>query len=269
MEPHKIRDISYDVTTFNLLRFYHLFDPDSPKIYNYNVYQLTIIVLNVFVLCTSLYGTLGFITEMEDTVDNIGLFNIVIALMQMSLAVLKTTIPIYNADKIWNLFHITRPHNFTNKIRPEHIEIQRDYLHKTLKFTNLLLIFIMNIIVAWLIFPIILNSFKANPNVRTQRYENLFNLRYPVTINVFNDYYFVFYVFEVSLLILIVYGAFIFDAFLILYLCNIFIATYTTISQDFEIIGHEEQFLNGKLMILLLYKRFFNNCRGIDIITYK
>jgi len=251
MNADKVNDIPNDVTTFKILRFYHMFNPKTTKIYNYNIYQLAVIVTSGFILCISFYGLLGFFIKMEDTVDDIGLFQIIYAHLQIFLSIFKIIMLIYNADKIWHLLDITRPNFITNKLNQKDIKIQHDIHHRIKNFSNFLCILFTFVIILWSIFPFIFNSFTIKSSETIQRFENVINLRFPVTTKVFNDYYYFFYVMEVSMITFVGYTIIIFDTFLIIYISNVFIALYKINMQAFKIIGHQQQFKNGKLMAFL------------------
>jgi len=158
---------------------------------------------------------------------------------------------VYNADKIWDILDISRSNFITYKQFSEDIKIQRDFCYTTNKITNFLCIFIINLVVVWSIFPLILNSFMGKSNEGIRRYENVINLRFPVSIQVFNDFFVFFYAIEVIALVFIAYAVLVVDTFLIIHISRVLLALYDISTKSFSCIGYEQQFKNGKLMALL------------------
>lgn len=249
MEPRKFHEIPQDMAIFEMIGFYHIFDPNNTKIYNYNVFQFISIVISFIVLCITLYGTLGFFMEMEGIVDIIDYIQIVGGMMQTYFGVLKILMFIYNKNIIWAVLDITRP-NFIKSKQSKDIGIQREHRRTIIKVSNIIFIFLISFFIIWIVFPLIINSFMVKSNDGTRRFENILNLRYPVTINVFNDYYLIFYLAEVLLMVYVVYSALI-HVLLINYICNVFAMLYKLNTIAFKQIGHQQPIINGKLVTLV------------------
>lgn len=76
-------------------------------------------------------------------------------------------------------------------------------------------------------------------------YENFINLRFPVSINVYNSHYYLFYLMEAEIEFLATYWAVMIDVFLVSIFCVI-IAQYKILTKAFENIGHNIKLKNGK-----------------------
>lgn len=87
-------------------------------------------------------------------------------------------------------------------------------------------------------------SFDARVNV-SRRYENIININFPVTVQTYNEHYFVFYTMEVAIGACIVYGSVVFDVFLMSF-CWIVSAHYQSVTTAFEQFGHDGRSLKSK-----------------------
>lgn len=81
---------------------------------------------------------MGFFVQTDDTVDDMGLFLIGCSLLQSFQAVVKLSICVYKANKIWDLLDITYFNFLKIKKCIEHIKILYNYCDMSTKLTNFL-----------------------------------------------------------------------------------------------------------------------------------
>lgn len=224
----------------------HIFDPNNPKIVNYHVYRLTYVIISVIVLCINVCGILGLLTNMEDVINDIDLILIICVETYDFLSVLKVIICMHYANGIWYLLGNTCVHFFTSEQCITHINVLQLYRKRSIQITNLIFgLYVMTGIMS-LVSPLVLNAlYMATFKAEEQRYENIFNLRFPVTINTYNDYYYIYYLFESLLVLFMLHTTSIIDILLISISYGL-IAEYEVLARAFENIGHEEEHQNGK-----------------------
>lgn len=240
------QEAAFNLALYKRIGLYRIFDPSSPKMFNCHVYRLAYITISAITLCINVCGMLTFLTNMEDTIDDIYLFQIICTVTYNSLSVLKVIICMYYANRIWDLLGNTRVHFFTSGRCTTHINILQLYRDGSIQITNVIFVLYAMTGIVSLVFPLLFSAFYMTKfEAEKQRYENIFNFRFPVTINTYNDYFYVFYVFELITLSFISYTTIIIDILLISISYGL-IAEYEVLARAFENIGHEQEHQNGK-----------------------
>jgi len=248
MSSLQSHEVVFNLELFKKLRICHIFDPHSAKIYNYNIYRLVCIALTASIIAINLYGLLGFIVKMEDTVDEIDVIRILYIHMHVFLCVIKISVCIYNADKIWNLLDVTRINFMKSAQCLKHLKILYEYQKTSIKITNFVYVLLKISIMVWMMFPLLLNIMAAADRGGKQRYESILNFRFPITIHLYNSFFFFIYIIELEVLFVMAYSWLVVGILLISFF-YVFTAQYEMCAQAFEMIDHEEEFQYGKHII--------------------
>ncbi|CAH1710664.1 unnamed protein product [Aphis gossypii] len=241
MSSFEVSNVAINIKLYKLLRFYHLFDPNSTDIFGYHFYRFTGIFITVFIQLFVLFGLLGCFMEMEDTINDIEQFIFIFVNLSNFLSVMKLCVFTYKAKNTWDLFDVTCIHFLKSekccKYRNEILEKVRN---KSIKLTNFIFGFATMTFIIWTIYPLVVNLFliKTDQN-NLQRYQNIFNMRYPVTINTYNQYYFFFYTIEMIMGFFILYNSILIDTFLVSF-CWVLIAQYEILSEAFGSIEYKD-----------------------------
>lgn len=249
--------VAFNMALFKRLRFYHIFAPHSPKVFNYNAYRLGLaIVIVPSFFFNMIFGSVGFFIEMEDTIDDIGIYQIIFTYLNYFLSFYKLYMFFYYANEIWDLLDVTRINFMTSKHCLKHINILHEYRRISIKITNFLAASITLTILSWWLFPVIVNNFsntKSDDSIHsTLRNENVINFRYPLSIKKYNRYFYFIYVIEATTGVIIEYGILITDVLLIS-ISYIFIAHYEIHKMAFTSIGLEQKFFSGKYVEYFRY----------------
>ncbi|KAL5243499.1 hypothetical protein ACI65C_010909 [Semiaphis heraclei] len=218
--------------------FYQMFTPNSKKIFGWNVYLLSFIVLTVITQCLIGIGNFGFLFDLEDINTNVDLFLIIFATSFNYLTVLKVVILIFNKTKVLELLDVTDLKFLKSKHCRNNIEILYKYRDRALRLTNLYFNFCIFVLTQWITFPIMINSFVTYKK-DNQRLENVINRPYLTDVNTFNKYYVLFYVFEAIIAIKSVYLVLMVDL-LLLSIGWAIIVQYEVLAIAFKNIGHNE-----------------------------
>ncbi|XP_003243840.3 uncharacterized protein LOC100573389 [Acyrthosiphon pisum] len=218
--------------------FYQIFDPNSKKIFGWNVYRISFIALTVITQCLIGFGNCGFLFELEDTTDNIDLFLIIFSNSYFCLTEWKVVILIINRKKFLELLDVTDLIFLKSKQCRNNIKILCKHRIRALQLTNLYFMFCIFVIIEWIIFPIMINSFIAH-KTENRRLENVVNRRYPVDVNTYNKYYILFYVFEIIIGVKTVYLVLMVDI-LLLSIGWAIIIQYEVLAEAFKNIGYNE-----------------------------
>jgi len=244
METFKDHTATINLKFLKQCGFYQIFDPNSKKIFGWNVYQLSFIVLIGISECLMCFGNCGFLFELEDTINNIDLFLVIFSNFMHYSNVLKLVILIFNRKKILDLFKVTDLMFLKSKHCRDNIQVLYKHRNRNLKLTNSYFYLGIIIIFQWFIFPIIINSFIAYKN-DNQRKENIINRQYPVDINTFNKYYFLFYIFEFIIAMKSIYLIMMIDI-LLLSIGWAIIVQYEVLAVAFKNVGYNENLLKGE-----------------------
>lgn len=246
MSSLETHEVAINLALFKIFHLYNVFDPNLKKYaFNKNAYQLGIYGFSAIVLCINLYGLWGFMSSIEYDVGDLNFFQTLITHLSCFIFSLQIITYTYHADTIWDILcHITRVNFLTSKQCTKYIDILYGYREISRKITNFIFVTLTTTIFVWLIFPLF--SFIARlGDDAAGRYENIFNLRFPVSIRAYNDFYLVFYIFEGIALFFLGYIMLIVDVLIISISYGI-IAQYEVLALAFENVGHEEEHTNSK-----------------------
>jgi len=242
-------EVLFTLGFYKWIHLYHMIDPNDYRIFNYHFHRLAAVLLIVTVQFFLLFGTIGIFLEMEDSVgiiDNtmkLGIF------MCNVISVLRMSIIITNADKIWSLLDVMRVQFLKSQHCRKHRRILEKFKNKFSSYSKYLIIIYFTTVVLWMLYPLTVNiDIEKNRNGNV-RYESILNLPYPVNINTFNQYFWIFYVIEIIILLYFTI-ALVIDTFIIS-LCLVITVQYETLHKAFASIGNEnESDIKGKLNYL-------------------
>nr|UMT69229.1 odorant receptor 38 [Myzus persicae] len=240
MNSLESNEVAINLKLFKLFRFYHIFYPYSEKLCNFNVYHLAWYIINCVIGGIIIYGLLGHFTEMEDDIDIIFYIQILFCYLLYSLSLLKIITFLYKANDIWDLLSVTRINFLTSTQCQAHIGILHKHRSKSIQITNVISGFGIMTTLEWILFPLVLWLLpKTNANGSNQRFENIFNFRFPVTISEYNNNYFIFYIMESSIAVFMLYVYVVIDVFFIS-VCYVIIAQYEIIKRAYESVNCEQ-----------------------------
>lgn len=257
------RKVALNLTMYKQLGFYQLLDPNGPKIYGYHIYSTVLKTFLIAVQFISIFGALGFFIEMNDTVgaDNkkTSSFEIIVILTNCTLSSLKMYTLLSNADVIWNMFDITCI-NFLQCVQNSEIITKKLVKRcvRSTKITSLIAYSFFGGMILWIMGPwFIANEKHSDPlnNIVSRRHENIINIKFPVTVKIYNQYFFAFYIMEIAIGFCIVYGSILVDAFLMSF-CWIISAQYQSVTSAYKAFGHDLKSLNSELDPILRLNKF-------------
>jgi len=231
LEP---KEVSINLKLLKLFRFFHLFDPKTRKICNINVYHLVWYIINSVLSCIVIYGLLGYFTEMEDVIDIVFHIQLMFCCLIYSLSLIKIIVFLYKANNIWDLLSVTCIHFLTSTRCQTYIGILHNHRKKSIKITNITCGLVFINAIEWSMYPLVLKLLqKEDANQSNRRLENIFNLRFPVTINNYNNNYVTFYIMESSIIMFLLYIYVVIDVFFIS-ICYVMIAHHEIIKRAYE-----------------------------------
>lgn len=245
MNPEKMfngRPVVLNLSMYKQLGFYQLLDPKGPHIFGYHIYRTVIKIFLLIVQFITIFGAIGLFIDEEDSGATFGKsysFEIIIILTNCILSSLKMYMLVSNSNIIWNLFELTCV-DFL-KCSQHSKSITANFVKRCKKSTTITKwiarSFLIGLIL-WMMGPFITDKKYEEPNA-SHRYLNIINLKFPVTVNIYNDYYFVFYLMEVAVGFCIVYGSVLVDAFLMSF-CWVISAQYQSVTKAYETLGYNE-----------------------------
>ncbi|KAE9536449.1 hypothetical protein AGLY_007238 [Aphis glycines] len=275
------RPVALNLSTYKQLGYYQLLDPKGPYLYGCHFYRTILKIFLLVVQFITIFGVMGFFIEIEDSDANNGKsnsFELIIILTNCTLSSLKIYTLISNTKITWDLFDLTCI-DFLKCSRHSEL-IMENFVTRCKKSTEITKwiarSFLIGLIL-WVMGPFIANEEYTAPNA-SHRYQNIINIKFPVTVKTYNNYYFVFYLMEVAVGFCIVYGSILVDAFLMSF-CWIISAQYQSVTKAFATFGHknelsfpEETYKDFKSIIIdhqnvyLKMKSFYAVVRPITLI---
>ncbi|XP_060842462.1 uncharacterized protein LOC132922785 [Rhopalosiphum padi] len=241
----KPNEVCINLKLLKLFCFFHLCDPKSKTIFNLNVYHIAYYIISFLVGSIVIYGLIGYVTEKEEV------FNIANDIQIMFVCIIYYTCLviiftfIYKANNIWNLLDVIRMHFLTSTQCQKHIGILQKHRKKSIKITNYISFLTIISTILWVLYPLVLmllqkeDAYKSN-----QRFENIFNFRFPVTNSYYNNNFFIFYIIELSIGLPLAYMHLVSEVFFIS-LCCVMIAQYEMIKRAYENVNSELNYENS------------------------
>lgn len=241
-------EVAINLSLFKRYRFFHIFNPNGSKILSYDKYKFANVIFILVITGYNIFSATCFFTDTMDTVDYVELLLLVFIYTIIVISLLKISVLLFNADRIWDLFDLTRLDFLTSRRCRDSVEILHKYRDRSTMITDLYQNYSTGVFIIWMIVPLVLNTFVMTEPSADQRYHNIFNMQYPVTATVYNRYYYMFYLMEIAMGIFVLNYSMIIDNFLIS-LCWAIIGQYEVITTAFGSIGNDrklETFENGK-----------------------
>lgn len=92
VSPKSIEDI-VNLKIIKKIWLYHLFDSSCRKIFNFNVYRMILMLIAcTYYVCIIFFGSLGYFSETDNTIDIISELLMVFAYMINILSLIKLTL---------------------------------------------------------------------------------------------------------------------------------------------------------------------------------
>lgn len=210
-------------TLFKLLGFYQIFEPGSPKLFDFSIYILLNVLLVLYTTTVSVVGLYGFFNTANNLVDSsIKDVQPLLGITFTMLGNFKIILTIYNAEEIWNLLHVSHKDFLSSK------GCKKNYKKLVTcgkRFARIIFPFYLSIssaaTILWIITPICLNKYVIKEEIQSEnnfRKSNIINLKYPVSVETYNTFFYAFYIMEFTTMIYSFYGVVTFDLFLIVIL---------------------------------------------------
>lgn len=242
MKNMKINEVAINLNLLKRFRFYHMFDPNSAKFFNRNVYQIVCIVSLAVCVCVFLFGNVELFINIDDTINDIEFLTLLFSYFIQFICCLKINVLLYNANIIWDLIDVVRMDFLTSKLCRKNVNILYNCRDWIIKITDLYSLSGITICIEWMLAPLLINAF--DDDTTSHRKQNIFNFRFPVSIYTYNHYYILFYVMEMIPSLFIAYATIITDTF-IMSLCWVIINQYRILTESFANVGFEHKSQSG------------------------
>ncbi|CAI6361034.1 unnamed protein product [Macrosiphum euphorbiae] len=240
---------AFNLTLFKTIGYYQMIDPNSKKIFGFNVYNVINITLVIFTSIMTVIGLSGFLYKSDNITSEENSFKDIQMLFYLSCIVLgnlKIAITAYNADAIWELLNVAHESFLSNKYcKQDKYKLYNCGKRFARIFPWYFFMFIMTA-VAWSVVPIVVNNHAATQNNEHIYMTNIANLRYPITVKAYNTFYKGFYALEFIMVWYSAYGLVVFDLFIVA-LLQLLATHYEIISSTYENFKYKAENKDGKL----------------------
>jgi len=237
----KEQDFAINLKLIKRYGFVQIFNPNSRKILNWNIYHISLITIVVIIQCIDIFGIIGFFYETKGTITEIDIIIYLHVLIQNYLCLWKFVMFLYKSNTVWDvLFNVTRMNFLTSKRCWEFSKLLHESRKWITKITKIYFIFACFITIQWDLCPLVVNMFTTYDNENPRFLQNIFNIRFPINMYTYNQYYVIFYVMELSIVSFLSALISITDIF-ILSLSLIIITQFKVLSRAFENIGYQQE----------------------------
>jgi len=238
----EVDEVAINLRLLKLCRFYHMFDPNSAKFLNLNVYRFLCIVFTAVIMCILLLGHVEMFINKNDTLSDIDSLKLMFTNIHYYLCVVKISVFLYKENTVWDLFDISRLDFFKSKMCRKNINMLYDCRDWIIKATNYFIFIILVLCIQWMLIPLVMNAFDDTVNIRNG---NIIIICFPVSIQIYNQYYFILNVIELLLVFFSGYTVIIIDI-LIMSFCWIIIILYQILTESFADVGYANKPKSGK-----------------------
>lgn len=242
MDGLESKNVAVNLQLFKFFGFQQILDPNRSRpisnVVDWNVYGLTVIAIASMSLVISLVTFLNTLSEFHnDIIDDLYLMQLMSCYTLNIRSVLIAFMFVFKAKLVWKSFDVTRFDFLSAPICRKHIPVLWKYRHHSILISNLFTIALNLGMLVWCIYPFLFYNSVSSHNAEVRR-ENVFNLLYPVSVRVYNDYFPLFYTLDISIITQNGYFYSIFNAYFISF-CYIFIAEYNVIALAYEDVGYD------------------------------
>lgn len=236
------QQVAYNLKLFKLIGLYHVLNPETKRIFNYfNPYRLIFVLLYAYAQCVLFFGSLSFFVETEGKLDEFDTILLLAVYIYNWSVLLMIYAILYKSKSIWTILNVTRIQFLESLHCRSNSGALKKCRDKLVHITNFIFSISIFTAIFWLVYPLVINSDmykEKNENTTIHRYQNIVNLRYPVSISFYNRYFYVFYNSENIILVCSTLNALIDVFFASLY--YIFTFQYKILGHAFGNIGHGE-----------------------------
>lgn len=251
MNSSAVHEVMYNEALYKLIGLYHILDPNRKHINNCHIYRLVIVVITIAVTGFTFFGTVGFFIKTEYNVDMVEHMMCVFEVVVFFSAILKMYVFVYKAQNTWDLLDMTRIHFLSSS----YCETNEKKLNKCknviIRFTNHVFGAIIILFMMYTMSPLATYLGTQTSGNSSPKLSNVLNMKYPVKIETYNKYYYVFFIMESIMAIFDAYSIFI-DTFL-LSIALIVTYQYEILAHTFECVGIKEECDDGKFFLLFKY----------------
>lgn len=244
MNEFESKCVAINLPLFRFYCLHRLLNPNIKSIFDFNAYRLIIFVITLITLLMTLVVWFSTLTDDVTTNDDVQMMQLLLIYTVYFRTVLIVITCVYKANDIWNLFDVTRVNFLTAGDCQKHIHVLHKYRKLSIQITNFISLFLIETDIVWILSPFVLNGSSSSPpheaDVINQRNRSILDLSFPVSVYVYNNYYFAFYAMELLFLMQMAYVNLVFNIYFISFCC-VFIAQYKIISLTFENIAYKDR----------------------------
>jgi len=245
MDDLIVEEVAINLKLWKLYRFYHMLKTNNYiKIFNCNVYCLIFFIYGAIVSCMVIHSSIGFFVEMDDIINYVDVFLVVSVMINFFFCSWKICIVLSKSNTICEVLNVAQFNFLTSKQCFKHLNVLYDDRDRTIKITNYFFVFTVILLIQWIIFPIIVMTLTES-DIENSRTPNIMNLRFPVSTQTYNQYYFIFYLMEVAIVAFPIYAVIVTDT-LLLSFSLVIISQQEVINRAFKSIGYEENSQSSK-----------------------
>lgn len=232
-------DVAINLKLLKRFRFCHIFEPNRRKVFGRNAYRLTYLAYTVIFPCMLAYGSIGYFLDTEVIISDVEILVAIAVHAEYTQILWQAFVFLYHADAVWKMFDVARLNFLKSKRCKNNVSPLTNERDWSIRITNWFTVMTCATLVQWIIFPLVKIYFATSEDPADQRPDNILNLPFPVNVDNYNKYYFVFYAIEAILSIYAIYSLIIFDVYTIS-ISRVIAIQFQVLTQAFESIGGHE-----------------------------
>jgi len=242
-------------TLLNFIGFYQMVNPNSPKMFGYNIYHVIHMCIVVLSTTVTVLGLTGFVYNNDEPLND-GFQNMQMLFFITCITVgnLKVIMVICNADELWNLLNIAHESFLSSTYCQQNYYKLKNCGEKTVRILLWYIFLFYMTAVSWITLPNIVNI-DETANDNNIRKKSIANLKYPIKVKTYNTYYNTIYVTESLMTCYSTCGLVLFDIFL-LSMLKLISVQYEIVSSAYQHLEFKSGNENGNWLYFLNNKRY-------------
>lgn len=224
----------------NSFGLYQILNPNTVKLYNHNAYHVIVVVICVYMFSSMIPSIICIRNFMNDTIE----FTYYIGLIEQILFVIYKMLNIvYYSNDIWKFIANTRFETMSSGLYD--INIFKHWQKHSVNIAITYVIMFGLIVVIWTLNPFIFNTSKVSLKNADNSYNyyrlNIYNIYLPVSDELYNKYFIVFFIIDLTVAILFSICAFIYDIYMVM-ACYTLICQLEIINDGLRTLGHKHKY---------------------------
>lgn len=214
-------DDSFSVINLTkLFGLYQILNPNTTKIFGYNMYHIIIVLIGLLLFAVSMLSPIGLYNLSSNMTEFSFPFGFI---YNMLFSCYKMMIILYYSKDVWHNIVVTR-FNFMS-YQYYNIQLFKNWQKRAIRIICIFIIISILALSIWIAIPSVFNTTTVTMKNLDGSYSeyrmNIFNLYLIVSNKTYNEFFYIFYIVEISVCVGYYYFTILFDILTAVFCCSL------------------------------------------------